>query len=90
MVENEPLCQRLSLTELMPIAWQRLTKYKLLINNIHKSYKKDWDALSGTAVVSRLILYSLSSNFLCAFVEEDRKEATMIETAHTCVKVCKL
>jgi hypothetical protein len=47
IAENDPLCQRLSLTELMPIAWQRLTKYKLLINNVLKSYKRDWDKLDG-------------------------------------------
>jgi len=29
----------------MPIAWQRLTKYKLLIESILGSYKKHWDEL---------------------------------------------
>ena len=34
----------------MPIAWQRLTKYKLLLDNILASYKKHWDELDGTAL----------------------------------------
>ena len=42
------MSQRLTLTELMPIAWTRLTRYKLLIENILHSYKKNWDDLEGT------------------------------------------
>lgn len=45
--ESHPLCQKLTLNELMPIAWQRLTKYKLLIESILGSYKKHWDELDG-------------------------------------------
>lgn len=41
------MSQRLTLTELMPIAWTRLTRYKLLIENIFHSYKKNWDDLEG-------------------------------------------
>ena len=29
-----PLCRRLALTELLPTAWQRLTKYPLLIEKL--------------------------------------------------------
>ena len=89
VAENDPLCRRLSLTELMPIAWQRLTKYKLLINNILKSYKKDWDNLDGKANIKIMlnITYILSYTLSCTHAEEDKKEGTQIETAHTCVKV---
>ena len=47
--ESHPVCRRhrLTLAELMPIAWQRLTKYMLLINNILGSYKKHWEDLDG-------------------------------------------
>ena len=47
--ESHPVCRRhrLTLAELMPIAWQRLTKYMLLINNIFGSYKKHWEDLDG-------------------------------------------
>lgn len=31
----------------MPIAWTRLTRYKLLVENILHSYKKNWDDLEG-------------------------------------------
>ena len=31
----------------MPIAWNRLTRYKLLIDNIVRAYKKDVDHLDG-------------------------------------------
>ena len=89
VAENDPLCRRLSLTELMPIAWQRLTKYKLLINNILKSYKKDWDNLDGKTNIKIMlnITYILSYTLSCTHAEEDKKEGTQIETAHTCVKV---
>ena len=61
-----------------------LTKYKLLINNILKSYKKDWDKLDG----KNYFRYILSLHFV-VHTEEDncKKEGTKIETAHTCVKV---
>ncbi|XP_065902948.1 rho guanine nucleotide exchange factor 12-like isoform X2 [Dysidea avara] len=36
--ESHPLCHRLKITELIPIAWQRLTKYTLLIEGIIKTY----------------------------------------------------
>ena len=47
--EAHPVCRRhrLTLTELMPIAWQRLTKYQLLVKNILSSYKKHWEELNG-------------------------------------------
>jgi hypothetical protein len=46
--ELHPVCRRhrLTLTELMPITWQRLTKYQLLVKNILSSYKKHWEKIS--------------------------------------------
>ncbi|CAI8027711.1 Rho guanine nucleotide exchange factor 12 [Geodia barretti] len=46
--ELHPVCRRhrLTLKELMPITWQRLTKYQLLVKNILSSYKKHWEELS--------------------------------------------
>ncbi len=56
--ETHPLCLRLDLAQLMPIAWQRLTKYKLLIDNILATYKKHWDELNGERTTVGLFYFT--------------------------------
>lgn len=36
--ESHPICGRLKLTELTPIAWTRLTKYKMLVEGLIKQF----------------------------------------------------
>ena len=48
--ENDYLSHGMTLDELIPIAWQRLTKYKLLIEGIHKTYEKHMEELDGEHV----------------------------------------
>ena len=45
--ENSYLSHRLTFNELIPIAWQRLTKYKLLIEQMNKTYKKHTEELDA-------------------------------------------
>ena len=49
--ENNYLSHRLTFNELIPIAWQRLTKYKLLIEGMSKTYKKHVEELDGELCV---------------------------------------
>ena len=73
--ETHPLSQRLALSDLMPIPWTRLTKYKLLIDNVCNSYKKHWDRLDGGSCLSSVYIIfmslflspslSLNSSLLC-------------------------
>ena len=48
--ENNYLSHRLTFNELIPIAWQRLTKYKLLIEGMCKTYKKHTEELDGERI----------------------------------------
>ena len=52
--EAHPLCGRLKLTELTPIAWSRLTKYKLLVEGLIKQFvgqRTKLDNLTGEGVL---------------------------------------
>lgn len=45
--ESDPYCNRLTLKELLPIVWTRLTRYQLLIENICKLNKKYSSKIEG-------------------------------------------
>ena len=76
---------RLTLTELMPIAWQRVTKYQLLVKNILSSYKKHWEELNGG-----YMYHDCECVLKCcfSFLDADKEEAQQLETAFDCIKVC--
>ena len=45
--EQEELCRRLSISELLSLVWQRMTRYHIFIENIIGTYKEECAELSG-------------------------------------------
>ena len=45
--EQDELCRRLGISELLSLVWQRMTRYHTFIENIISTYKEECDELSG-------------------------------------------
>ena len=45
--EQDELCRRLGISELLALVWQRMTRYHIFIENIISTYKEECDELGG-------------------------------------------